>query len=90
MPPPGAPSYPSPEALGRSSRDADIVALNGLIELKLRAHRYQDLAGIVALMQDVSDLAYTEREAGLEAGLRHQLATLRRDAREEKKARDRP
>lgn len=33
--------YPRPDEIGRSSREADVVDLNGLIALKLRAGRYR-------------------------------------------------
>jgi hypothetical protein len=84
MPRPGAPPYPSPDALAASPTDPDFVGLLPLCELKIRAHRHQDLADVVELLQRMEEGPYIELEAAIHPALRPELATLRRDALEEK------
>jgi hypothetical protein len=83
LPREGAGAYPSPHELGASARDPDVVDLQGLIELKLRARRHQDIADIVALLQQLDDAHFLELEAGVERSLRPALTCLREDAIEE-------
>jgi hypothetical protein len=83
MPRPGSPPYPSPDALPSSDADAAFVGLAPLLQLKLRAHRHQDLADVVALLQRVDDARYLELEAQTPRELRERLGELRRDALEE-------
>ena len=87
MPRPGSPPYPDPAALASSPSDAAIVGLEGLCELKLRAHRHRDLADVVELLQRVDEGRYLEVEAAVPRELRAELASLRRDALEEKELR---
>jgi len=87
MPRRGAPSYPSPGDLAASPDDPDFVALGPLCELKIRAHRHQDLADVVELLQRLDEGPYIELEAAMHPELRPELAGLRRDALEEKQAR---
>jgi hypothetical protein len=82
-PRPGAPPYPDPEQLERSPRENDVVALPGLLELKLVAGRHQDIADVVALLKPLDDGAYLRLEAALPAPLRSTLFALRRDALDE-------
>jgi len=82
-PRPGAPPYPDPSRLERSPRESDVVALPGLVELKLVAGRHQDTADVVALLKPLDDGDYLELEAAVPASLRSTLLALRRDALEE-------
>lgn len=82
-PRPGDPPYPAPQAIVASPRDPSVAGLAGLLGLKLRAKRHQDLADIVALLKGVDDSAYVTLEADIAAELRPALADLRRDALEE-------
>jgi hypothetical protein len=75
--------YPSPETLPGSARDSGIVALPGLLELKLRSRRHRDLADIVELLKRLDDAHYIEVEASVSRELRSSLAALRADALEE-------
>jgi hypothetical protein len=83
MPRPGGPPYPSPASLAGSVDDPTVVGLSGLLELKLGAARHQDLADVVALLKRLDEGEYLRAEAAVPAGMRAQLATLRRDALEE-------
>jgi hypothetical protein len=83
MPRSGSGAYPSPEELAPSDRDAAIVGLPGLIELKLRSARHRDEADVVELLKRIDEARYIELEAAVGAGLRPALALLRRDALEE-------
>jgi hypothetical protein len=83
MPRAGSGVYPSPESLAGSERDADVVALPGLLGLKLRSRRHRDVADVVELLKRLNEARYIETEAAMSAELRPQLATLRRDALEE-------
>jgi|SRR5580658_9604508 hypothetical protein len=85
MPRPGSPSYPFPDP-GRSSPiDRGVVGLALLCELKLRAHRHQDVADVVQLLQRLDEGRYLEIEGAMPPELRPELASLRRDALEEDK-----
>ena len=79
----GTPPYPSPGELGRSAREADVVDLRSLLDLKLTAGRHQDLADVVALLKPLDEASYLALEAGLRQELRSALLRLRRDALEE-------
>jgi hypothetical protein len=79
----GAPPYPSPGSLGRSAREADVVDLGSLLDLKLTAGRHQDLADVVALLKPLDEVSYLALEAGMRHELRSELLRLRRDALEE-------
>ena len=81
--PRGTDSYPSPAEAGTSDRDPCVVALAGLLDLKLSAHRHQDLADVVALLKRVDDAHYVALESKIAATRRKELAELRRDALEE-------
>jgi hypothetical protein len=81
--PRGDGTYPSPEALLGSPRDPSIVALPGLLGLKLRSRRHRDLADIVELLKRLDDAHYIDVEASVPRELRHALAALRVDALEE-------
>ena len=83
MPRAGSGTYPSPDALAASPRDAGIVGLPGLLGLKLRARRHRDLADVVELLKGLDEVRYTEVEAAVDRDLRPALADLRRDALEE-------
>jgi hypothetical protein len=83
LPREGAGTYPSPEVLGASPRDSDVVDLAGLLELKLRARRHRDVADIVELLKRLDDAHYLEIEASVDRDLRPELAALRVDALEE-------
>jgi hypothetical protein len=48
---PGPIAFPDPIAVGQSIDDFRVVNLTTLIELKLAAHRYQDLADVVNLIR---------------------------------------
>lgn len=85
MPRPGSPPYPSPAALAGSRDDPSVVGLPGLLELKLRAARHQDLADVVALLKRLDDGDYLRVEAVIPVGLRKQLVKLREDAIEEQR-----
>jgi hypothetical protein len=80
MPRPGAPAYPAPDDLEASSDDPSVVALAPLCMLKLRAHRHQDLADVVALLGRLDEGHYLQVEASTPSDLRAELATLRDDA----------
>lgn len=82
-PRPGAPPYPKPRDLARSPREHDVVALPGLVDLKLVAGRHQDLADVVALLKPLAEAAYLELESALRPELRASLFRLRRDALDE-------
>jgi|HubBroStandDraft_2_1064218.scaffolds.fasta_scaffold507954_1 hypothetical protein len=75
--------YPDPSTVAPSPRDAAVVGLAPLLELKLQAHRHQDLADVVALLKRVDDARYIELESQLARELRPKLAEMRRDALEE-------
>ncbi len=81
--PRGVGVYPSPETLGASARDPQVVDLRGLVELKLVARRHRDLADVVELLKRLDEARYTEMEAAVERSQRPELARLRRDALEE-------
>jgi hypothetical protein len=83
MPRAGSGDYPSPNALAGSARDGPVVALCGLLELKLRSRRHRDAADVVELLKRVDAAGYIELEASVDRALRPELATLRRDALEE-------
>jgi hypothetical protein len=83
MPRAGSGAYPSPEELVPSERDAAVVGLPGLIELKLRSARHRDEADVVELLKRVDEARYVEIEAAVAPGLLPALALLRRDALEE-------
>lgn len=83
MPRAGAGSYPSVGAVGTSARDSAFADLAGLVQLKLRAGRHQDLADVVAPLKALDEVAFTELEVSIAAELRPALADLRRDALEE-------
>ncbi|MCA9622608.1 MAG: hypothetical protein KC731_26490 [Myxococcales bacterium] len=83
MPGPDRPSYPSPAAVGHSDSDPFIIALPGLLQLKIYAGRKQDEADAVALLKLLDEGRYLAVEAQLPAALRPQLLLLRRDALEE-------
>lgn len=74
---------PEPDSLGSSAADPHIVSLRGLVELKLRAHRQQDIADVVALLKLRSELEYIELEGALARELRPELFRLWSDAQEE-------
>ncbi len=76
-------AYPSPLAVASSERDPGVVALAGLLDLKLLAHRHQDLADVVALLKRVDDARYVDLESKVAPVRRGELADLRRDALEE-------
>lgn len=75
--------YPSPQSLPGSARDPDVIALPGLLGLKLRARRHRDLADVVELLKRLDEAHYIETEALVDSALRADLAALRRDALEE-------
>ena len=79
----GDPPYPVPGRLAGSPRDATVVDLAPLLELKLRARRHQDLADVVALLKLVDETRYVALEADVAPDLRARLAKLRDDALEE-------
>jgi hypothetical protein len=83
MPRAGSGTYPSPDSLAASDRDPDVVALPGLLELKLRSRRHRDEADVVELLKRLDEARYTEIEAAVARELRPHLAALRRDAVEE-------
>jgi hypothetical protein len=83
VPRPGSAPFPAPGLLEASPDDERVVALAPLLELKLHAHRYQDLADVVALLKPLDDGRYLEIEAAIPPALRRELADLRRDAMEE-------
>lgn len=83
MPRPDAPPYPAPNDLPKSSSDPKIVALEGLVTLKLYARRRQNEADIVRLLKNLNDGEYLALEAKTEVNLRPLLTELRRDALEE-------
>jgi hypothetical protein len=61
---------------------ASAITARGL-DLKLCAHRHQDVADIVALLKLIDDSAYVELESRIPAVRRSELANPRRDALEE-------
>ncbi|HEX3345197.1 MAG TPA: hypothetical protein VHS09_11525, partial [Polyangiaceae bacterium] len=65
--------YPSPESLGASSRDPEVVDLAGLVALKLAARRHRDLADVVELLKRLDEAHYTALEAAVERPLRPEL-----------------
>jgi hypothetical protein len=75
--------YPSPESLGASARDPEVVDLSGLVGLKLLARRHRDLADVVELLKRLDEAQYTVLEGAVEPSVRPELALLRRDALEE-------
>jgi hypothetical protein len=75
--------YPDPSTVTSSPHDAAVAGLAPLLELKLRAHRYQDLADVVALLKRMEDSRYIELESQVVRELRPKLGELRRDALEE-------
>jgi len=81
--PRGGHVYPDPATTEASNSDAAVVGLAALFDLKLCAHRHQDLADIVALLKLATDAAYLEVESRVPASRRAELAALRRDALEE-------
>jgi hypothetical protein len=83
LPRAGAGLYPSPDDVGASPRDAAVIALSGLFELKLRSRRHRDIADVVELLKRIDDAHYLEVEAAVHRDLRPTLADLRRDALEE-------
>jgi hypothetical protein len=83
LPRQGAGVYPSPADLAASPRDSQVVDLAGLVELKLRARRHQDLADVVGLLKRLDEARYTPLEASVDRSLRADLAMLRRDALDE-------
>lgn len=83
VPRPGSAPYPEPSLVAGSPDDDRVVGLGPLLELKLRAHRHQDSADVVALLKPMDEARYLEMEAAMPPELRRQLADLRRDALEE-------
>ena len=83
MPRAGAGDYPPVDAVGGSPRDSTIADLAGLVALKLRAARHQDVADVVALLKLLDEGGFTHLEAQLDPSLRSALSDLRRDALEE-------
>jgi hypothetical protein len=81
---PGQPAYPSPDAVGASPADPHVIDLPGLVELKLRARRYQNRADIVMLLGPLDEGEYLAVESAIDPELRAELLTLRRDALEER------
>ncbi len=75
--------YPHPANLGRSEREPDVASLAALVELKLVAARYQDLADLVALLKPLDEADCLRLEAATPPTLRPQLFKLRRDALKE-------
>lgn len=86
MPRAGRPPYPRPEELdaSASAEARDVVGLVGLITLKLRAGRLQDLADVAALLKPLDDGSYLALEAEVERSLRGELASLREEALQER------
>jgi hypothetical protein len=72
--------YPPAATLEASPRDPNVAGLPALLELKLRAHRHQDVADVVGLLKVVDDARYVEVESRVAADLRVELANLRDDA----------
>ncbi len=83
MPRPGCPPYPPIDKVEPSPADPDFAALRPLVELKLYAHRHQDVADIVELLKRMDETRYDQLEAAAAPALRRELAALRRDALEE-------
>lgn len=83
MPRPGSPSYPRVGQVRGSESDPDVLSLSDLIHLKLLAHRYQDVADVVALLKRLDEPAYLTVESALPAALRGELGRLRQDALDE-------
>jgi hypothetical protein len=79
----GAGAYPSPQALAGSTRDPDVVALPGLLDLELRAGRHRDLADVVELLKRLDEAHCIEAQALVDGALRADLAPLRRKALQE-------
>jgi hypothetical protein len=75
--------YPAPGQTGASPRDAQMIDLAGLVDLKLRAHRHRDVADVVELLKRIDEAAYIALEAAMVPPLRPELAELRRDALDE-------
>lgn len=75
--------YPAASVVEASPRDPNIAALPALLELKLRAHRHQDVADVVGLLKLLDDAGYLDVESKVAAPLRSELAKLRDDALEE-------
>jgi hypothetical protein len=83
MPRVGGGAYPSPDEVEASARDASVVGLSALIELKLRSRRHRDIADVVELIKRLDDARYIDVEAKVALALRPALADLRRDALDE-------
>jgi len=77
--------YPAPASMAASATAPDVIALPGLLELKLCAGRYQDKADVVELLKLLEEGEYLVVESELPADLRPELARLRDDALEEKR-----
>jgi hypothetical protein len=69
--------------MAASPRDPDVVALPGLLELKLRSRRHRDEADVVELLKRLDEAHFLEVEVAVPRDLRPRLTTLRRDALEE-------
>ncbi len=78
-----APPLPSPDTVGRSEQDPDIISLHALLELKLDAGRRQDITDVVELLKRVEDRDYLFIEAEVRRERRSELAALRQEALEE-------
>jgi aminoglycoside-2''-adenylyltransferase len=89
IPPRERARFPSPAAVGRSTREGDVVDLPWLVALKLHAGRHRDLADVVGLIQELDEGDYLRLEAAVNVDLRPRLLELRTDALEERRWRDR-
>jgi hypothetical protein len=83
IPRPDAVPFPPPDPSRASSNDPTVAGLPLLVELKLRAHRHQDLADVVALLKHLDEGAYLQLEVSTPRELRSMLARLRDDALDE-------
>lgn len=88
IPPAGRGVLPLPRGVERSEDEPDIAALAPLVELKLAAHRRQDVADVLGLLQDLDEDRYLALEAALPSGFRPEVAQLRAEALEERRARE--
>jgi len=79
----GAGVYPDPGDVGASPRDPQVADLPSLLELKLRAHRHQDIADVVELVKRLDEAHYVEVESRVGRAWRAELATLRQEALDE-------
>ena len=88
IPPAGRGVFPEPAQLERSDVEPDVAALAPLVELKLAAHRHQDVADVVGLLQLLDEGRYLGLEAALPASLRPEVARLRTEALEERRGQE--